>query len=435
MRTTGNLAGALGVLMLLIAGIAATCPSAAVPAGTGASTAPRRPFPAHAAYAPGTLRPSRFTQAELDDHVRQFYQAWKRDYLVPAGVSASGRPRYRVAFGTGSSATVSEGQGYGMIIAAYLAGHDPAAQMLFDGLWAFALDHPSGGDPRLMTWKVDGDAAVGGNASAFDGDADMAYGLLLADAQWGSDGAVDYRQAALTLLDGILAATIGATSRLPLLGDWVEPDGTPYSQGTPRTSDIMPAHFRAFGRATGDARWAAVIRQSQAAILAIQAEYSPLTGLVPDFLVGCAVACAPAPAGFLEGPHDGHYHYNAGRVPWRIGSDAVLNGDAASTAIVRRLVAWLNGAAHGSALQIKAGYQLDGTANGDYFTTFFAAPVGVAAMASPTQQAFLDDIYLHVHDRHEGYYEDSVTLLSLLVLTGNAWDPTATTSHVPFVAR
>jgi len=431
-----------GIIALVVACLVLPiCHTSAAPASVPVQ--PMRPFPQHVAYASGTLRPSGFSQAEQDAHVRRFYERWKAEYLVAAGTTGDGVPRYRVAFGRGSSATVSEGQGYGMVIVALMAGHDPHAQALFDGLWAFARAHPSGIDQRLMTWKVDGGVAVAGNASAFDGDADMAYGLLLADAQWGSSGSVNYRQDARVLLAGILAATIGASSHLPMLGDWVSPNGVPYDQFTPRSSDMMPAHFHAFGRITGDPTWDSVARQSRAAILSIQAAYSPLTGLVPDFLVGCdaPAACAPAPAGFLEGPHDGHYHYNAGRVPLRIGTDALLNGDADSTMIVRRIVDWLSAATQGAAMNIKAGYQLDGTANGAYFTTFFVAPMGVAAMASPTHQAFLDDIYRHIHDRHEGYYEDSVTLLSLLVMTGNYWDPTQpeiqppTTCHIPFVTR
>ena len=80
----------------------------------------------------------------------------------------------------------------------------------------------------------------------------------------------------------------------------------------------------------------------------------------------------------------------------------------------------------GSVNAIKAGYQLNGVpiSGGDYFTTAFVAPFGVAAMTSPHQQAWLDKIYLSVRTRHEDYYEDSITLMCLLVMTENFWDPT-----------
>lgn len=53
-----------------------------------------------------------------------------------------------------------------------------------------------------MAWKVNADGSRGGDTSAFDGDADIAYGLILADRQWGSEGAIDFRGEALAKLEG-----------------------------------------------------------------------------------------------------------------------------------------------------------------------------------------------------------------------------------------
>jgi len=135
----------------------------------------------------------------------------------------------------------------------------------------------------------------------------------------------------------------------------------------------------------------------------------------------------PASAGFLEGPNDGAYNYNAGRDPWRLGTDGLLNGDARSLAAVARISAWAHDETGGDPQRIRAGYALDGTplSGSDYFTTFFAAPLGVAAMAVPSQQAWLNAIYEAVRQREEDYYEDSVTLLCMLVMTANFWDPTS----------
>ena len=59
-----------------------------------------------------------------------------------------------------------------------------------------------------------------------------------------------------------------------------------------------------------------------------------------------------------------------------------------------------------------------------YFTIVFAALLGVAAMTEPTRQTWLNVLFDAVATTHEDYYEDSVTLLSLLVMTTNYWDPT-----------
>ena len=77
-------------------------------------------------------------------------------------------------------------------------------------------------------------------------------------------------------------------------------------------------------------------------------------------------------------------------------------------------------------MNIRPGYELDGTPIAtDYFTSFFAAPIGVAAMVTPAQQSWLNAVYDSVRTRQEGYYEDSVALVSLMVMAGTFWDPVA----------
>jgi hypothetical protein len=94
---------------------------------------------------------------------------------------------------------------------------------------------------------------------------------------------------------------------------------------------------------------------------------------------------------------------------------------------VKKISAWAEEETDGNPRRLRAGYRLNGNPlpNSHYFTTFFAAPLGVAAMAVPSQQRWLNALYDAVHGLSENYYEDSVTLLSLLVMTRNFWDPTA----------
>ena len=312
-----------------------------------------------------------------------------------------------------------------MIIVAVMAGYDPDARAIFDGLWRFVQAHPSEVDPRLMDWKVP--ESEYGNDSAFDGDADIAFGLLLADAQWGSTGAINYKAEADRMMAAIMESTIGSDSRLPLLGDWVGDGDETYNQYTPRSSDFMLVNFRAFAAASGDETWNEVVSNSQKVMSDLQANYSLKTGLMPDFIVltNEGHAPEPAPAEFLEADSDGAYSYNAGRVPWRVGSDALLYADAVSIAIVPKISLWAESASGGDPHTIKAGYDLEGNPlpDSDYFTTFFAAPLGVAAMPDPEQQQWLNIIYDSVYNTHEDYYEDSVTLLCLITMTGNTWVP------------
>jgi endo-1,4-beta-D-glucanase Y len=281
-----------------------------------------------------------------------------------------------------------------------------------------------------MNWEV---PAKKGGSNAFDGDADIAYALLLAHAQWGGADRVDYAAAARSRLAGIMASNIGPQSRLPMLGDWVQADGAKMNQYTPRSSDFMPGHFRTWARFTGDVVWNSVAGNSASAISAIQTSHSPQTGLLPDFIVDAKTAPKPAPAKFLESEKDGAYNYNAGRIPWRLATDALLNGDATSAEQARKISAWAMNATQGDPRKLRSGYALDGTPlkGSDYFTTFFAAPIGVAAMLDAKNQAWLDALYESVRARHEDYFEDSIALQCLLVMTGNFWDPSATVKGNP----
>jgi len=394
----------------------------------------RRPFPQQQSYPGARNRITHRTREEQTVDVRTFYDTWKAAYVRQQGEDDQGRPRYWVAYNREKSETVSEAMGYGMILTAIMAGHDPEAQTVFDGLWRFAREHPSERDPRLMAWHIDSrHQCIGGCNSAFDGDADMAYALLLADAQWGSGGTIDYRAAFDAVVAGIMASMIGPESHLPMLGDWVDPTSSgAYSQWSTRTSDFMPAHFRAYGRATGDARWTTVRTTIAAAMETLQTSFAADTGLLPDFAVhaGSPRAITPAAAQFLEGPHDGHYNYNAGRVPWRVGTDAVMADDATGQQQVARISSWARVASGGNPLAFRSGYRLDGTtwSGTDYFSTFFVAPLGVAAMTDAGGADWLAAVYDAVRicgANGAGYYEDSVALLALLVMTELYWDPTA----------
>ncbi|MGB8698958.1 MAG: glycosyl hydrolase family 8 [Thermosynechococcaceae cyanobacterium] len=395
------------------------------------AASPHYPFPQHVNYGANTIKPNHRSQVQLDQDVRAFYRHWKSQYLIAAGTDNQDRPLYRIALskaGDNRRYTVSEGQGYGMLITALMAGDDPNAKTIFDGLWRFSRAHPSIIDSRLMAWKIPQPNAD----SAFDGDADIAYGLLLAEQQWGNAGSINYGTAAKTVIGAIAQSTIGRDSKLPLLGDWAKgnPDSAKFDQYSPRSSDFMPGHFRAYGRATRNSLWNEVITATQSVTQQIQRNYSPVTGLLSDFIVSTCPGgrnYCPPQGKFLEGPQDGDYFYNAGRVPMRLGVDALINQNSLSKQQVRKIGAWIVTKTKGDPTRIAAGYQLNGTiisSKYTYFSSFFAAPFGVAAMLTPSQQTWLNRVYSSVYQRHENYYEDSVTLLCLLIMTQNFWDPT-----------
>jgi endo-1,4-beta-D-glucanase Y len=382
-----------------------------------------QPFGHHARpYAAGTILPSHRSQAELDDAVRLAYSAWKSRH-----VEASCRPgRVFVEHGSGG-ATVSEGAGYGMIIAVFMAGYDPEAREVFDGMWRFVKDHPSAGAGELMAWKVDDGCAPGHQPrhSAADADLDIAYALLLADKQWGSDGAIDYRGEAVKLLAAIRWAEVDAGHRFVRLGDWTNPGDAVHFDAT-RTSDFMPGHFAAFEAAVGGGVWRGVSDHSFQMVESLQAQHAPVTGLVPDFVVRPASNPAPAPAHFLENATDGAYSFNACRFPLRLGVHVLLTGDARARAILARQNAWLRGATGDDPSRIKAGYWLDGNVvgSGNFRNDAFLGPFGVGAMVDAANQGWVNGIWdLLTSSGAGGYYDETLKVLSMIAMSGNWWSP------------
>src|SRR5438105_531183 len=102
---------------------------------------PNQPFGLHSVgYAGGAIQPA-VSPNEMDAATAAFYDAWKQRYLV----AGCGAERYYVSVGgadphlgrAADSITTSEANGYGMIVAALMAGHDPDARRAFDGLYRF----------------------------------------------------------------------------------------------------------------------------------------------------------------------------------------------------------------------------------------------------------------------------------------------------------
>ncbi|MGZ3456147.1 MAG: glycosyl hydrolase family 8, partial [Polyangiales bacterium] len=367
----------------------------------------------------------------LDAATASFYDEWKKKYLV----AGCGTGRYYVSVGTGGgggmsggSIVVSEGQGYGMLVAVLMAGHDPEARTIYDGLYAFFRDHPSVHSKDLMAWnQVTGckDSPDGGNDSATDGDLDIGFSLLLADAQWGSTGTVNYLAEGKKVIAAIGAHEMNATTHLALLGDWAEGDAK-FGDGT-RPSDFMIDHFRAYGTASGDAVWKSVVDAHWSAVAAIQGGPASKSGLLPDFATATSAAAAkPVSGTYLEGSTDGTYSWNACRVPWRLGADFLVSGDARAKTAVDKINGWVRGATGEDPSKIVDGYALDGTKKGSANEIAFLAPFGVAAMSDAKNQAWLDAIWKRTEAEKIGggdYYGDTIKLLTMIVMSGNYWTP------------
>lgn len=425
------------------------------PAGHAASDAqssgnmnmPLRPFPQHNRYAAGSIKPSHVTQKQMDAEVALLYDQYKLKYLKKNPYNNS---QYYIWYNdggwNGDAITVSEAHGYGMMITALMAGHDPKAKQIFDGMYQFFRAHPSDHHPDLMAWQqADRNGAiidVNGTNSAVDGDMDIAYSLLLADKQWGSTGAINYKGEAIKVINAIMKSEVHPEHFHLQLGDWVpgstsEPNYKPAS----RSSDFMLQHLKEFYKATGDKRWLNVIDTTYSIINDVHKSYSPKTGLLPDFVYRdsngkykpVSEFTWPTQNGhFLESEFDGAYNYNACRAPWRIASDFLLTGDRRAYNPLTTLNGFVTGK-HNAPSEVWSGYSLDGNTKLSEWDggLEFTAPFMVSAMLDKNNQQWLNSLWdYHTEAANSTslewryYYGNSIRLLSMIVVSGNWWSPT-----------
>jgi len=121
---------------------------------------------------------------------------------------------------------------------------DSSAQITFDGLFYYYLEHPSKRNKHLMSWTQSKVCGNSDKSSASDGDIDIAYSLLLANEQWSSNGKINYIQEAKNSMNAILEQEINGKTFTVLQSNSIEFDSKDYFDM--RTSDFIPSQFRAF---------------------------------------------------------------------------------------------------------------------------------------------------------------------------------------------
>lgn len=399
---------------------------------------PNYPFPTHNTYFAGTIKPTNVTQAQMDQVVKNLYDQWKQAYLFnPPNISNQLYVSYNQdqTSDPKNAVSVSEGHGYGMIICAFMAGYDPQAQTLFDNLFRFYQSFPSVITAPLMGWQqvlLNNEIVPnpkGGDDSATDGDLDIAFALLLADKQWGSNngpGSIDYLSYAKQIMSGILAGDVNEEVFSLKLGDWVDNDDDKYGKAT-RPSDFMLNHLRNFLAASGDSSWNLVMNKTYAIINELHNEFSPQTGLLPDFSEFIDGKYVPADPDFLERGEDSSYSWNACRTPWRIATDYILSGDTRALNQLTTLNNWIRAKTKNDPAKIRSGYELDGTPLVTYGNLAFSTPFAVSAMINADNQNWLNSLWnfttIDKPTSSANYFDNTLRLLCLIMVSGNWWTP------------
>jgi endo-1,4-beta-D-glucanase Y len=352
--------------------------------------------------------------AASDAALQAAYARWKTDLVTSDGAGGFQRVR-RPNSGNPFNSSNSEGIGYGMIAAVYLDD-----QSLFDNLWKYEqLWIQTDG---LMNWEINPQGtAASGTGAATDGDEDMAFALVIADKKWGGRGslATTYLDAAKKQIGAIWANEVDHS-----LGDVLAPGDQFGGASIVNISYLAPAYYRIFGQVTGNvADWNRVVESSYRVLQAAlnTANGNANNGLVPAW-------STPAGAPMAPPGKPTNYQLDSCRTPFRIAQDYCWNAEPRALAYVQQISGFYAGI---GATHLVDGYALNGTPmpNTGLALAAFVGPAGVAAMATPPNFKLRDDAYAAVASLtllgDSLYYNESWTVLSLLMMGGRMADLTA----------
>lgn len=307
--STGGATGATG----------GSSPSGGAKSTGGSSSAAGSPSTGGAATAGSTSTSSYYGFQGVPTSTNQsaadpaaWYASWKTTYLADCGSNGQAR----VQRPQNNNDTVSEGIGYGMLLA--VGNND---QTTLDKLWAYYKAHEDA--KGLMNWQIaDCNPGQESTGSAADGDEDAAMALVQADAKWGG-----YKTDATALINAIKKSeTIAGPP------SYVAPGDSWGATTTTNPSYFAPGYWHVWATYVNDTFWNQLATDAYTALAAYQKlTISNSTGaLVPNW-------------GTIQGAStDSNYGYDACRTPWRVAMDYAWFGTAAALTFLQNVSTYVD---------------------------------------------------------------------------------------------
>jgi endo-1,4-beta-D-glucanase Y len=344
------------------------------------------------------------------------YTRWKTELVTAEGANGFRRVRRP---NNEMDTTVSEGIGYGMILAVVM--DDPS---LFDDLWKYSQQFLN--QNGLMNWEVGPDGKVAGGGAATDADEDMAWALALAHEKWGGQGSLDasYESLAKQQIDRIWNHEVDhGRGELLVAGDsWG-------NRVVYNPSYFAPNEYRSFGKVSGNVDgWNAVIDKGYAMLSQslTDANGNANSGLVPAWTNDKG-----EPSAAFDGAPT-NYQYDSARTPFRIGLDYCESGDQRAKDYLAKTSQFFSMV---GASNIVDGYELNGAPQAENSmpagiqSALFVGAAGVGAMSDPRFQGFVNDTYELLATKEmlppSYYFNLSWQVFALLMMSGNLFDYTA----------
>jgi len=298
--------------------------------------------------------------------LQRSWEAYKAKFILPDG---------RVVDPQRGDITTSEGQAYAMLRAIYLGD-----RQTFDKLWQWSSTHIARPQDKLLAWKWE-NGQVSDLNTASDGDEDVALSLLEATTAWNEQS---YLEAARPIINDLWEKTVTKVGNKYIL--------KPAASGFNRygqvinPSYIAPYHYKQFAKVDPVHPWQELVDSSYQQLSQIQ---SPV-GLFSDWAsINKDGAVESGATEMGEGAVNSGYE--AFRVNWRLGLDAIRTQDQRAKDLLEKSAnfyyqQWQTNN------RLSAIYKPDGTAatpNED-LTTYAGAVIALRAIGQE-QQAL--DIY------------------------------------------
>ncbi len=357
---------------------------------------------------------------------RTTYGTWKTKLVASDGAGGFQRVLRPDNENNATNTTVSEGIGYGMILAVVMDD-----QALFDNLWKYSQLHVDANG--LMIWLIDSSGNPGvedsttnppvlASGSATDADEDTAWALALASQKWGGHGSLttDYLTLAKAQITRIWNCEVdhSGIDQINAGDSW----GVTFAWNP---SYFAPNEYRLFAKldTANTAAWTRIIDKGYTVLAASQ---NTSTGLFPAWTNAAGTPSAP----WAGAPTN--YQYDAARVPFRIGLDFCDNGDSRAKTLLAKTSSFFSNL---GASAIVDGYSLTGTPTPENTSpagvqsALFVGAAGVGAMSDATYQPFVNAVYTRLVTQPDTlmlpksyYFNLSWKVFSLLMMSGNLFD-------------
>jgi endo-1,4-beta-D-glucanase Y len=380
------------------------------------------PFPQAGITRTYGLRPTVFTQREMNAHAQHAFEEWVEHWITdsncpPGAVRPHMGPGPGLLYYSEPYGTISEFVGWGMLLTVMMDNDRNRTKGLFNSLDAYRKAQLNEYGLMMSTINYHKPMDAWNRDAATEADENMAMGLVLAHYQWGSDGAVNYLAEAKQLITAISTHLVERPSYA------LKPAVTWGGSGAVDPAYYDSIYYPLWFTLTGDATWTKLDEHYRFLVAYFTHKYG--TGLVPEWCQADGTASRAGGNGLRADSY--FYGWDAHQVStkwaihyaWYGRAKTAVFADAADL-----FAAWVKKQAHGDLTSLVNAYELNGTPIGTYtHLSGMVGAMGLSGTVSPQNQDLVNDAYRYLLTmdvtQNYGWGTGTAKLRDLLVYSGN----------------